>query len=80
MRTWLSILTTSCVVMWLTTQDVFCTYAVLTLKSKTAHYSISKRWVYSGVAENSNLGKTRYNKTLGKSTEQRRGMLFYRGK
>lgn len=67
MGTRLRILTIACVVMWLMTKYVFCTYAVLTLKNKTVHNSISKRWVYSEIAENSNLRKASYDKTLGKS-------------
>lgn len=47
---------------------------VVNLPSKNCQFIfISKRWVYSGIKENSNLGQTSWDKTGGKSGEQRRG-------
>ena len=46
------------------------------LKNKTSSYFTNKRWVYLGIAENCNPGHASYGKTVGKSIEQRRGMLF----
>ena len=45
-------------------------------KSKTASYFTSKRWIYSGIKQKYNLGRTNWDKTVGKSREQKRGLLF----
>lgn len=34
------------------------------------------KWVYSGIVENCYLGQASYDKTVGKSSQQRRGTLF----
>ena len=52
---------------------------IINLKNKTASYSTSKRWVYSRIAENYNLGQGSYSKAISKSTEQRRGRLSDEG-
>lgn len=36
-------------------------------------YVTSKKWAYSGIAENCNLEQASHSKTIGKSRKQRRG-------
>lgn len=52
---------------------------MLNLKIKLPLILPNKDGVYLGIAENGNPGQASYGKTIGKSTQQRRGMLFYRG-
>ena len=51
---------------------------LLTLKIKLP--VILVKWTYLGIAENCTLTQANYSKTIGKSKEQRKGILFYRGK
>lgn len=46
------------------------------LKSKTAPYLTSRRWVYSGIKENRIPGQTSCGQTLARSRERRRGAPF----
>lgn len=55
-------------------------YAIISVnlkRNKIASYFTSRD---SEIAENCNVGQARYGKTIGKPTEQRRGIFFYRGK
>lgn len=41
---------------------------------------LTNKWVYLDIAENCNLGKASYGKTIGTSGEQKTGTFSYRGK
>lgn len=55
-------------------------FPFLSFKNKTAGYFASKRWVYSRTAQNCNLVQANFGEVMGKSGEQRRKSLFYRGR
>lgn len=48
-------------------------------KNKTASYFYQQKWVYLGI-KNRNSGLASWGKTIGESRDQRRVLLFYRGK
>lgn len=53
---------------------------IINLKNKAAKLFYQEKWVYSGIAENCNSGHASHSKTIGKSGEESRVLLFYKGK